>query len=240
VVAILERMGIGWQRWGGFPLKIYRAYCAMTYLMRLGIKGDWTTIQHYFSSDVYYKLRGLDLQSETLESLGLSEDSSQPHVSSGNQDLDICLRSLPITHKDSVLDIGCGKGGALITLSKYPFHHVDGLEISDSLVAIAKKNFRKLSLEKIRLFCSDAATFTDLNEYNHIYMYNPFPHVVMMSVISNINNSLQTHPRQITIIYKNPVCHDVIISDSNFKVIKKFDHSAQPFWIYKNTSASTQ
>ena len=43
----------------------------MTYLMRLGIKGDWTTIQRYFSSDVYYKLRGLDLQSETLESLGL-------------------------------------------------------------------------------------------------------------------------------------------------------------------------
>ncbi len=79
----------------------------MTYLMRLGIKGDWTTIQRYFSYDVYYKLRGLDLQSETLESLGLSEDSSQPHVSSGNQDLDICLRSLPINHNDSVLDIGC-------------------------------------------------------------------------------------------------------------------------------------
>ncbi len=221
-------------------MKIYRAYCAMTYLMRLGIKGDWTTIQRYFSSDVYYKLRGLDLQSETLESLGLSEDSSQPHVSSGNQDLDICLRSLPINHNDSVLDIGCGKGGALITLSKYPFHYVDGLEISDSLVDVAKKNFRKLNIDKIRLFCSDAATFTDLNQYNYIYMYNPFPGVIMKSVISNIKQSLQTHPRQITIIYKNPVCHDIIISDSNFKVVNKFDHSIQPFWIYKNTSASTQ
>ncbi len=56
-------------------------------------------------------------------------------------------------------------------MSKYPFHYVDGLEISDSLIDIAKKNFRKLNIDKIRLFCSDAATFTDLNQYNYIYMH---------------------------------------------------------------------
>lgn len=199
-------------------------------LIRRAIEGDWRQVLY----DIYLKLRRIDVGIVLPEDLGLSSDSVNAHENSGGPNLDLVLKTISIKKNDSILDIGCGKGGALITLSKYRFQAVDGLEISDNLLSIAKTNLKKLNIGRVRLYNSNAITFTDLDNYTFIYMFNPFPCSIMKAVISNLNISIKQKPREITIIYKSPVCHDVIVSDSEFRIAIKFDNFKIPFWIYKN------
>jgi SAM-dependent methyltransferase len=196
------------------------------------MKGQWKWVFYI----IYAKLLGIDLASCSLNTLGLSEQTSVGYFDSGGPDLEVVLRSLSINNGDAILDIGCGKGGAMITLSKYPFRCVDGVDMSERLISAAKINLEKARCRKTQLFCAEASTFNNYDKYNFIYMFNPFPCNIMQSVILNINKSISNNPRIITIIYKNPVCHDIIIRKSNFKVILELKHSLDhPFWVYRNS-----
>jgi tRNA A58 N-methylase Trm61 len=141
---------------------------------------------------------------------------------------------LKITARDSVVDFGSGKGGALITLSRYPFARIAGVEISPDLVTIAKENLAKLDIRNVTMNVCDAVNFADLDEFNYFYFFSPFPAVVMDTVIRNIRASLTNKPRKATIIYFNPECHDTVVTDSPFVKINEFNHHELKFYIYSN------
>jgi SAM-dependent methyltransferase len=202
-------------------------------LRRMVGEGEYRHLLNLLYYRIFTKLRGVDLTFTSIEDLSLSKDIAHYHSDSGGPDLDIVLKSLPISAADSILDIGCGKGGALITLAKYPFQSIAGLEISEKLLLTAKANLSKLRINDIQLFCSDASVFDLLDAYNYMYMFNPFPCNVMNNVINNISLSFSRIPRTITIVYKNPVCHDAILENSDFKLVNEFHHSPHPFFIYR-------
>lgn len=199
-------------------------------LIRQVKEGDWRQVLYV----IYLKLRRLDVGYVSSGDLGLSPDTGHRHENSGGPNLGRVLKNFSINKNDSILDIGCGKGGALITFSKFDFQVVDGLDISDDLLSIAKTNFKKLNIRKVKLFQANAVTFTNLDNYTFIYMANPFPCNIVKSVMLNLDMSIKKHPREITLIYYNPVCHDVIVSNSDFRIIMKFDNFGIPFWVYKN------
>jgi tRNA/tmRNA/rRNA uracil-C5-methylase (TrmA/RlmC/RlmD family) len=99
--------------------------------------------------------------------------------SSGNRFLERVTKRLPITSDDASLDFGCGKGGALVTLSKAPFRKLGGVELSPKLSTIAQNNMARLQIPHVELFCCDAAKFTALDDYKYLYFFNPFPSVIM-------------------------------------------------------------
>jgi len=177
------------------------------------------------------KWRGIDLSFVSVEDLGTSKERSLWHSNSGGPDLDVVLSSLPISHTDVGLDIGCGKGGAILTMAKYPFARVDGVEISPELVRIAHRNIERLGLKNTFIFCDDAAEFKDLDTYTYLYMYNPFPEVVIASVVDNILGSLRRRRRKLTLIYKNPMGHSLLLR-AGFAKVNEFHHSENPFFIY--------
>jgi len=139
-----------------------------------------------------------------------------------------------ITPSDAIVDYGCGKGGILISLSKYPFSKITGVEISPDLVEIAKNNIRKLKMRNVEIECCDAAEFNQLNNYNYFYFFDPFPCNVMQDVIDNIEKSIHDEPRKITIIYLNPICHDLIESGNILKKTKELPHFEHKCFIYSN------
>jgi SAM-dependent methyltransferase len=55
------------------------------------------------------------------------------------------IRSIPESSLDefTFIDIGCGKGRALLLASKFGFQRILGLELSSRLVAVAKTNISK-------------------------------------------------------------------------------------------------
>jgi hypothetical protein len=193
-------------------------------------QGKWR--EFAFRLRVY--LFGIDLENVSNEELNIPVERGHEYANSGGRHLEIVLESQKITRGDAVIDYGSGKGGALITLTKFPFSKISGIELSTALVAIAEKNLMGLSCKNINLIVADAVDFTDLEEYNYFYFFNPFPPGVMKAVIKNIADSLAKKPRKAVIIYFNPEFHEAIVHDSPFVKIEEFNHHPLGYFIYTN------
>jgi SAM-dependent methyltransferase len=177
------------------------------------------------------KKRGLDFSEHaSLDQLGLNSKISNQYEPTKISKLKKIFSLINISNNDSILDFGCGKGRTIHYMNNFPFSQIDGVEISDKLSEIANNNMKILNLENTSIFNSDAANFKQLNTYNHFYFYNPFPIYVFKCVIDNIVESLIEHPRVITLIYVEPTCHDIIISNSVFSEVI----SRKRFKIYRN------
>lgn len=156
------------------------------------------------------------------------------YADSGGLAFDKIMSNFKISASDAIVDFGCGKGGVLISLSKYPFSRITGIEISPELVEIARSNISKLKIENIDVQCCDAAGFKQLAEYNYFYFFDPFPCIVMADVLSNIEQSLALKPRRVTIIYLNPFCHELIEKRQAFVKTEALDHFEHDCFIYTN------
>lgn len=184
------------------------------------------------------RLRGVDfVQSMSAAGLGLSPDRAHGYTSSANRHLKHVLDTLDVEPGDSIVDFGCGKGAVLAQMAKYPFRTVEGVELSEGLAAIARNNMAKLRLRQAVIHQADAAEFADLDRFRFFYFYNPFPCNVMHAVMGNIQASLEHLPRDVTIIYRNPKCHDEIIAGGVFKKTAEFPTEQDfPLYIYRGTS----
>jgi SAM-dependent methyltransferase len=188
------------------------------------------------------KMRGIDLSLVSVEQIGLSHERSHMHSDSGGPDLKRLLNTLPIDNSDAVIDLGCGKGGAMLTLAQHPFSRVGGVEIAENLAAVARKNIEKLRIPNAFVFCCDAADFVDLDAYTYVYMYNPFPQLVMSSVLDNINESLVRRNRTLTLVYRNPVFDALLLEYGFTKVLQTQqphpDYPAFAVYLASGTTAS--
>ncbi|MFA7402535.1 MAG: methyltransferase domain-containing protein [Pelobacteraceae bacterium] len=201
--------------------------------LSLLFRGEWQ--EFIFRMRVH--IQKIDLRNTYLEELNLPEERCHYYANSGGPHLDRVLKALKITRQDSIVDFGSGKGGALITMSRYPFAGIAGVEIAPELAAIAQQNFAKLGIKNITMHISDAAHFTDLDEYNYFYFFSPFPAAVMSAVMRNICVSLANRPRKATIIYFNPECHDSVVTDSPFVKTDEFNHHELGYYIYSNRAS---
>ena len=110
------------------------------------------------------------------------------------------------------MDVGCGKGSAILSMLKEPFLQIDGIEISGEISKIAKNNFKKINAKNVEIFNIDASIFNQYYNYNYFYFYNPFPDKIMSLVIDLIIESSCITNREVIIIYNNPTCHDLLES----------------------------
>jgi SAM-dependent methyltransferase len=180
------------------------------------------------------KQLGIDISSVPLSRLGLDHSRAHNHANSGGPDLELVLRELGIGPEHSILDLGCGKGGALLTMARFPFRRIAGLDLSSEMISIARANMGRLDgvSERVELIEGDAARFADYDDFTHVYMYNPFPREVMRCALDMMEASLVRRPRTLTIIYKNPRFHDEIVRSGVFVETRRFDHSGHPFVVY--------
>jgi hypothetical protein len=124
--------------------------------------------------------------------------------------LDKALRSLPVQLDDyAFIDLGAGKGWALMLASEYSFKNITGVEYSKVLADSASVHIRTHeekcgSRARIQCIWGDATDFNLPNEPTILYLYNPFQGAVMDRVIANIEMSLRDDPRDLWVIYANP------------------------------------
>lgn len=196
--------------------------------MKLIATGQWGI----FCWRLKARLRGLDLDYGSVEDLGLSNRTSHEHSETPGPDLRRVLKSLDLQPGSAILDFGCGKGGALMTMAQFPFTKIAGCDISPGLLSVAKNNMQKLGISGIRFYCCDARHFTDLDEYDYFYFFNPFPREVFEAVMANIAASLARRPRETRIIYRNPQCHEIVVADGLFERIATISQGSHPFYVY--------
>ena len=211
--------------------QLRRLWDALRYRMKLLAQGRFDLVWYA----IRCRVKGFDLGSVPLEKLGLTPERSVFHGNSGGPDLERILKMVEILPGSRVLDFGSGKGGAVLTLSEFPFAEIVGVELSPDLIRIAEANIHRAGLRQVHFIRADASNFADLDRFTHIYMYHPFPCPVVKDVMTNLARSLGRRERDITLIYTNPVCHETILASGLFQVDRQFQ-ARDPFFIYVHRS----
>jgi SAM-dependent methyltransferase len=142
---------------------------------------------------------------------------------------DFIMDRLQLRHEDYLLvDVGSGKGRALLLASRLPFKGVIGIEISAALTEIAEHNIRIFGEENkrcrsIQVVCVDATAYELPLENMVLYLYNPFDAQVMRAFVSNVEKSLRDSPRKLFVAYHPPL-HRILWDESDsFSVLSDTD-----------------
>jgi SAM-dependent methyltransferase len=109
------------------------------------------------------------------------------------------IENAGIDPKDfSFIDIGCGKGRALIIASQHNFADLTGVDYSQKLCDIARANLEKLRVSA-RIICQDALRFEVPARDVFVFLFNPFRPAVLQKVLDNLHSA-----RRVVIAYGGP------------------------------------
>jgi SAM-dependent methyltransferase len=149
------------------------------------------------------------------------------------------MRDVPVAHEDYIfIDVGSGKGRALLLAARFPFRTIIGVEISASLTEIALSNIRifKDGAQKcrdIRAVCTDGGGYEMPAEKTVLYLNNPFDDQVMRPFVSNVEKSLQQSPRKVFVVYQRPLHRFLWDQSKAFRLIK----TTERYVIYESLAA---
>jgi SAM-dependent methyltransferase len=122
-----------------------------------------------------------------------------------------CLNLIGITAEMTFIDIGCGKGRALMVAAEYPFRHMIGVELSQFILATARSNFKILTKKNARygdvqLLHGDASDPPLGRGINVLAFFNSFTGDPVHCLIENMRQHLKAFPEsEIWLICLNPV-----------------------------------
>lgn len=106
------------------------------------------------------------------------------------------------------IDLGSGKGRALLMAARYPFARVVGVEVQPELDAIARRNLESIDPTRLcgptQAICADAREYQFAPEPTILYLFNPFPDYVLRQVLENLVESARRAPREIYVLYNAP------------------------------------
>lgn len=114
------------------------------------------------------------------------------------------------------IDIGAGKGRALLLASEFGFRRIIGVEILPELAEIARENIRDCEARGmhsgIEVICQDATNFVFPAEAAVVFLFNPLPQPSLRKFLENLERSLRQNPRLLYVVYANPIFEHTIAS----------------------------
>jgi len=112
------------------------------------------------------------------------------------------------------IDIGAGKGRALLLASEFGFRRIIGVELLPELVAVARENVREFERRgmrsKIELVRGDATTFVCPAEPAVVFLFNSLPQSSLRTFLENLERSLHQNPHPVYVVYANPIFEQII------------------------------
>jgi SAM-dependent methyltransferase len=121
------------------------------------------------------------------------------------------IESLEIRYSDfTFIDVGCGKGRALILAAEFPFRRIVGVELSETLADTARENIATFTSRlghapPVEVVTCDAVSYTFPSDPCVVFFYNPFLEETMSGVLQNLQSSLREDPRELFVVYVKPM-----------------------------------
>ena len=177
--------------------------------------------QRYGDADYDWEFR-VDTTAATVSwrtrLLGLFNSPYQPVPPEEFQEIMIALaRTMASDFRQfTFIDIGSGKGRALLLAKQYEFRRIIGVEVLPELHQIAHENVRNLQESapntSIELLCQDATQFIFPPEPSVIFLFNPLRPASLSKLVKKIEASVAQSPRPLYVAYANPVLEHVMAS----------------------------
>jgi len=126
------------------------------------------------------------------------------------------LREAPLRYQDyTFVDMGSGKGRALLLAADYPFTRIVGVEFSPELCEIARRNVEQYARrtgrgERFEVVCGDAQAYDLPPTPVVLYLYNPFGSSTLAGVLDRIHAWYLAHPHDLVIFYRVPWHADLL------------------------------
>ena len=149
--------------------------------------------------------------------LALAETAIRNRSPDQNQSQNAPASAAPLAHTAptspfadlAFVDLGCGKGRALLLASRHPFLQILGLELDPTLARIARQNLRTFTApwqqcHHLTALHADATAVTLPLTPILLFLYNPFLAPVLRRVLDRLERSLRQHPRELWLLYINP------------------------------------
>jgi SAM-dependent methyltransferase len=112
------------------------------------------------------------------------------------------------------VDLGCGKGRALIIASEMGFRSVTGVELSPSLSKSAARNLEICGISG-NVLTQDASSFEIPDTPCVCYLFDPFGKQVMQKFAGNVERRLGRSRADLWIVYQDPI-HAQILESCRF------------------------
>lgn len=185
-----------------------------------------------------------------IENAALS-DVASPNLSRGIRyeptralPLQRVLRVAQIPTDGGFVDLGCGKGRALMVAVLSGFTHVTGVDYSPALCRSAEHNLETLRRRTGRRFTAsvvtgDAADYTFDARDTVVYLFNPFDAVVLAAVVAHLERSLAHRPRAVWIVYHNPVWRIVLEHSGAFTHVRDYTAGTGVFAVYRSQETNS-
>lgn len=135
------------------------------------------------------------------------------------------LNALGIDYSEfTFIDIGSGKGRALLMASAYPFRCILGIELLPELHQIAEDNISRFAsseqrCKRVETICADATTFQFPAGALVVYLFHPLPETGFTKVMMNLETSWQESPRAIYVVYANPVFEPMLLNRTRLRKV---------------------
>jgi len=137
------------------------------------------------------------------------------------------LRHLAIDYTQyEFVDLGSGKGRALLVASEFPFRRITGVEFARELHEIASENIRRYrgGTQKCReitaLHC-DAMEYRFAEVPTVVFMFNPFRPAVLTPVLRELEASIRRRPRDVILVYQSPFHGHLVESETSLRLISE-------------------
>lgn len=184
----------------------YFFYLASNWNLRIA----WHIINNEIRGEKQYAIQttGAD-ELHSLEEKGIDISHATIYMPASYDMLEAVFTEIKKYKLSHFLDIGCGKGRAMCVAAHNDFIDLTGIDFSKELCEQAKKNLEAVKKDIPSLYYNiinnDAFYYEIPVSVNCIFLFNPFDETIMSGVIENIDISLEKRPRDIYIIYLNPL-----------------------------------
>ena len=185
-----------------------------------------------------------------INALGIRPDEEEQAVfyePSPIMEFGYLISRLGLRYEDyAFVDMGSGKGRALLLSSSFPFKRIVGVEISKKLHEIALENIQRFrssrvsdvdSERSVDSICCDAADFEFPDVPLVLFLFNPFHEQVTRKVLDNLQRSFEASPRHIVVLYSNPMHHEAFEANSLWLRLTRTELRGW-FHIYETSSTS--
>lgn len=149
----------------------------------------------------------------------------------------------PLTKEQGTfVDLGSGKGRAMMMAALQGYSPIIGVEFSKSLSRICEKNIENFKRKSKKSSRFNAVTMNVINykiplDTSVIFLGNPFNEHIMKDVLTQIDFSLKASPRDIYIAYFNPLHNEIFLKNNYQLLIEEKDPSgALIFQIFKTAA----
>ncbi len=142
--------------------------------------------------------------------------------------IDLWLTSQPPLPIDryTFLDVGAGKGRAMLTASLHPFERVCGIELNPSLAAVARRNLTLFSagetsspLAPVDLLEGDVLEVALPAGPTLAFLFHPFEAPLLRRFLARLEQVYASHPGRLDLLYVNAEHCAVLDRNPAFKRI---------------------